>query len=92
MAALTFQFSGSEQNRTTGGNHDPRGLGKNGGTTQTIALLAGSPVIDTGTSAGLTGTLTTDQRGFARTVDNSSIANANGGDGPDIGAVEFGAQ
>ena len=71
---------------------DPKGLRFNGGPTQTIALLAGSPAIDKGTSVGLTGTLTTDQRGFARKVDNTSITNAGGGDGTDIGAFEFGAQ
>jgi CSLREA domain-containing protein len=71
---------------------DPKGLRSNGGPTQTIALVSGSPAIDKGTSAGLTGTLTTDQRGFARTVDNSGIANPTGGDGTDIGAYEFGAQ
>jgi len=69
----------------------PKGLRDNGGPTQTVALLQGSPAIDKGTSNGLTGTLTTDQRGFSRTVDNSSIANASGGDGTDIGAFEFGA-
>jgi CSLREA domain-containing protein len=71
---------------------DPKGLRNNGGPTQTVALVSGSPAIDKGTSVGLTGTLTTDQRGFHRTVDNSSIPNANGGDGTDIGAFEFGAQ
>jgi hypothetical protein len=71
---------------------DPRGLHNNGGPTQTVSLLAGSPAIDKGTSIGLTGTLTTDQRGFSRTVDNTSIVNATGGDGTDIGAFEFGAQ
>src|SRR5438105_13812191 len=70
---------------------DPKGLRNNGGPTQTVALLQGSPAIDKGTSNGLTGTLTTDQRGFARTVDNGSIPNATGGDGTDIGAFEFGA-
>ena len=70
---------------------DPKGLRDNGGSTQTIALLSGSPAIDKGTSNGLTGTLTTDQRGFSRTVDNSSIPNPPGGDGTDIGAFEFGA-
>ena len=50
---------------------DPNGLQNNGGSTQTIALLFGSPAIDKGTSNGLTGSLTTDQRGagFARTFD-----------------------
>jgi hypothetical protein len=38
-------------------------LGNYGGTCQTIALLPGSPAIDTGTS---TGAPATDQRGFAR--------------------------
>jgi len=70
---------------------DWKGLRDNGGPTQTVALLQGSPAIDKGTSNGLTGTLTTDQRGFARTVDNTSITNVTGGDGTDIGAFEFGA-
>ena len=65
----------------------------NGGPTDTMALLSGSPAIDKGTSAGLTGTLTTDQRGvgYKRTI-NKSVANATGGDGTDIGAFELGAQ
>jgi hypothetical protein len=65
----------------------------NGGPTDTMALLSGSPAIDKGTSAGLTGTLTTDQRGvgYKRTI-NKSVANAPGGDGTDIGAFELGAQ
>jgi hypothetical protein len=71
---------------------DPKGLRSNGGPTKTIALLAGSPAIDQGTSNGLTGTLTKDQRGYPRTVDNTSITNATGGDGTDIGAFEVQAQ
>ena len=60
----------------------------NGGPTQTIALLADSPAIDKGTAAGLTGTLTTDQRGtgFTRTFDDPSVTNA--ADGTDVGAFE----
>jgi CSLREA domain-containing protein len=71
---------------------DPSGLQNNGGPTLTIALLAGSPAIDRGTSVGSTGILTTDQRGpgYTRTVNDSSVANAAGGDGTDIGAFEFG--
>src|SRR5438477_6229602 len=67
-------------------------LKNNGGPTYTMALLSGSPAIDKGTSNGLTGTLTTDQRGvgYKRTI-NKSIANATGGDGTDIGAFESGA-
>lgn len=69
---------------------DPRGLWSNGGSTQTIALQTGSPAVDKGTSVGLTGTLTTDQRGagFARTVEKT-VTNAAGGDGTDIGAFEL---
>ena len=69
---------------------DPNGLQNKSGPTQTIALLFGSPAIDKGTSAGLTGNLTTDQRGagFLRTFDDPAIANATGGDGTDIGAFE----
>src|SRR5437868_488992 len=70
---------------------DPKGLRSNGGPTQTVALLQGSPAIDKGTSNGLTGTFTTDQRGLARTVDQLSTPNATGGDGTEIGAFEFGA-
>ena len=66
---------------------DPKGLRSNGGPTQTIALITGSPAIDKGTSVGLTGTLTTDQRGSPRKVDKS-VGNATGGDGTDIGAFE----
>src|SRR4029434_6380373 len=53
----------------------------NGARTLTIALLCGSPAIDKGTSDGLTGLLTTDQRGtgFARTVDDPIIPNATRG-------------
>ena len=62
-------------------------LQDNGGPTFTHAPLTGSPAIDAGKNftAG-----TTDQRGlgFVRTFDSSSIANANGGDGTDIGAFE----
>jgi CSLREA domain-containing protein len=70
---------------------DPAGLQNNGGPTLTIALLASSPAIDKGTSHGLTGDLSTDQRGagFARTFDVSSVPNAAGGDGTDVGAFEF---
>jgi len=63
---------------------DPLGLQNNGGPTQTIALTWGSLAIDKGKSFGLT----KDQRGVSRPYDNSSIPNASGGDGSDIGAYE----
>jgi uncharacterized delta-60 repeat protein len=73
---------------------DPNGLQNNGGSTKTIALLAGSPAIDKGSSNGLTGQLTTEQRGvgYVRRVDNPAIDNATGGDGVDIGAFEVGGR
>jgi YVTN family beta-propeller protein len=57
----------------------------NGGPTFNFALLPGSPAIDHGKAFGAT----TDQRGRPRPSDFPTIANAAGGDGSDIGAVEF---
>jgi CSLREA domain-containing protein len=59
-------------------------LAFNGGSTQTHALLVGSPAIDNGKSFGSG----TDQRGYFRPFDNSTLPNAPGGDGTDIGAFE----
>jgi hypothetical protein len=59
-------------------------LSDNGGRTRTRAPAADSPAIDRGASDGLL----TDQRGSARPSDFPGIANAAGGDGSDIGAVE----
>ncbi len=72
---------------------DPRlgPLGDNGGSTQTHALLADSPAIDSGDPAGcmgeFSGYLAVDQRGYMRTVDG----NGDGQGVCDIGAYEFGA-
>ena len=57
-------------------------LANNGGSTQTFALLAGSPAIDAGTN---TGCPTTDQRGMARPVDGDAVVGAI----CDIGAYEY---
>jgi hypothetical protein len=59
-------------------------LQDNGGPTPTMAPRLGSPAIDYGHRRGMT----TDQRGFVRPVDLPDYANASGGDGSDIGAVE----
>jgi hypothetical protein len=83
-------FSGTaDQVGTSGSPLNPKldGLADNGGPTQTHKLLSGSPALDKGKAFGLT----TDQRetGFNRTLDAGGIANANGGDGTDIGAYEL---
>ena len=66
-------------------------LKNNGGPTQTLALVAGSPAIDAGNPNGCQDNsgalLQTDQRGFSRNVDG----NNDGAATCDIGAVEFGA-
>ena len=64
-------------------------LANNGGPTQTMALLPGSPAIDRGgPDAGLEESLTTDERGFSRVNDLAYLLNSVGGDGRDIGAYE----
>jgi hypothetical protein len=72
---------------------DPSGLQDNGGPTLTVAILDGSPAIDQGSAANdPTGIpITTDQRGFARPIDDPNTPNATGGNGSDIGAFEFSA-
>jgi hypothetical protein len=67
---------------------DPNGLQDNGGPTQTVALLFGSPAIDGGLSPGLNPP--NDQRGagFPRIFDDPARTNAADGDGSDIGAFE----
>ena len=65
---------------------DPAALQDNGGPTDAIALLPGSPAIDKGKDIGGTGH---DQRGLARPFDFATIPNAIGGDGSDIGALEL---
>ncbi len=60
-------------------------LVNNGGPTQTIALLPGSPALDQG--AAVSG-MTTDQRGKSRPYDIPSIPPAQGGNNSDIGAYE----
>jgi hypothetical protein len=62
-------------------------LQMNGGPTPTHALLPGSPAIDQGKSFGFH----TDQRGYHRPYNYTSIPNVPGGDGSDIGAFEMGA-
>jgi hypothetical protein len=68
----------------TGANPMLAPLADNGGPTQTMKLLPGSPAIDAGVAAGAT----FDQRGMPRTVDDPGVANAATSDGTDIGAFE----
>src|SRR5262245_9329789 len=60
-------------------------LADNGGPTQTMRPASTSPAIDHGIAAGGS----TDQRGQSRVFDVPNLANAAGGDGADIGAVEL---
>jgi Right handed beta helix region len=60
-------------------------LAANGGPTETLALLNGSPAIDHGLASFAE---TADQRGFKRPVEIPSVPNAPGGDGADVGAYE----
>jgi len=80
----------SDQTGTDATKLDPKlaSLQNNGGQTDTMMLLIYSPALDKGKSFGLT----FDQRGMLRTLDSPAFANASGGDGADIGAVEFYAQ
>jgi CSLREA domain-containing protein len=64
-------------NNIIGGNPMLAPLGNNGGPTQTMALLSGSPAIDAGLKAGAP---LTDQRGVVRDADNAGTV--------DIGAYE----
>jgi hypothetical protein len=78
-----FTATGSQNN--TDPLLDSAGLANNGGPTQTVALLSGSPAIDAILLASCTdqdGTpLTTDQRGFRRPDNGEGVC--------DIGAYEF---
>jgi predicted outer membrane repeat protein len=56
-------FAGAEDLSDTDAKLDPNGLDDHGGKTRTVALLTGSPAIDTGDASGAPAT---DQRGVAR--------------------------
>ena len=65
-------------------------LKDNGGPTLSYAPLVNSPAIDQGRSDTIpTLTVVSDQRAFARPVDDPLVPNPNSGDGSDIGAVEL---
>lgn len=67
-------------------------LKNNGGPTPTIALLPGSPALDAAAATVDPSTgqpVTTDQRGSARPIDLTAVANAAGSSGADIGAFEL---
>ena len=86
-SAATCGFTAPTSQSNTNPLLDAAGLADNGGPSKTIALQPTSPAID---KANAIGGPATDQRGFRRPFDNASIANANGGDGSDIGAFERG--
>ncbi len=78
---LGCNISATSTNLTGDPNLGPLQL--NGGSTPTHALLPGSPAIDKGNS-----TLTNDQRGLPRPVDNPTAANGSG-NLADMGAFEL---
>ena len=77
-------ITGTTTNNITGVSPNLAALANNGGQTDTQLPNVGSPVIDKG-GAGVNA----DQRGISRPFDDPLIANATGGNGSDIGAVEF---
>lgn len=85
-ASTGFSAALHDQTGASASPIDPKlgALQDNGGFTPTRLALAGSPVLDQGNSDGTA----TDQRGFARVIDQLNVGNA--GDGSDIGAVEKG--
>ncbi|MDP9004074.1 MAG: hypothetical protein M3N12_04710, partial [Verrucomicrobiota bacterium] len=86
-ASITASTSGPDQIGVSAAELNLGPLQNNGGPTQTHALLTGSRAIDKGHSSSTT----TDQRGLVRPLDLSSVPNAPGSDGADIGAFEFGS-
>ena len=82
-ATCSSAFTQTGDKNSTAAGLDPKGLQNNGGPTQTIALLPGSPAVDAIPPASCTDTngnpVTTDQRGVTRPQ----------GAGCDIGAFEL---
>ena len=74
-------INGSHGNKTGITNPKLSPLGDNGGPTQTMLPLAGSPAIDAGSNSLIPSGLATDQRGYARIFNNTV----------DIGADEYNA-
>ena len=87
MTPHTF-YAGSSTDLPLGTDPKFDVLRDNGGPTLTHAPQPDSPVIDKGKRLS---DATTDQRGVTRPNDDPNIANAEGGDGSDIGAFEIGA-
>ena len=79
-------FSGSPTHNKTGVDPKLGALANNGGQTDTHAPAPDSPAVDAGKSS-----VSTDQRGKIRPADLPAVANAQGGNGSDIGSVEFDA-
>ena len=77
-------LGGAKAHDISGGPARLTPLQDNGGPTFTHAPLPGSPAVDQGNT-----TLTADQRGQTRPADVTGVANAGGGNGSDIGAVEI---
>ncbi len=77
--------NGVNGNRVGVANPGLAPLADNGGLSQTVALLPGSPALDAGGPGGF---LQSDQRGLPRVNDLAAVPTAPGSDGRDIGAYE----
>lgn len=84
---LNALYEASSTDLPLGTDPDFEELRDNGGGTLTHAPKPGSPVIDKGRRLS---DAIIDQRGVPRPSDNPALANAQGGDGSDIGAFEIG--
>jgi hypothetical protein len=84
-SGTTCAFTQASDHQSTDPMFAAGGLANNGGPTETLQILAASPAVDQGISSPGE---TTDQRERSRPSDFGTIANAPGGDGTDIGALE----
>ena len=82
-SGMTVAGSGTDDQFNVDPMLDPAGLADNGGKSLTVALLPGSPAIDTGNSAELD-----DQRNAMRPMDDPDSTDGNG-NLADVGAYEF---
>ncbi|MBV8859392.1 MAG: Ig-like domain repeat protein [Acidobacteria bacterium] len=84
-----FSPAGTTTHNVTNVSADLGPLADNGGATQTHRPLYISPAVDRGKSVNGGFGVLNDQRGLPRPLNFTEVADAAGGDGSDIGAVEL---